>query len=119
MNRAVAVARVHGAQTGLAALDGIKHRSSLEGYHLYHAIRGTFAAELGQVAAALVSFRQAGYLATLPAERNFIALRIRECEVANGASGQTDPAEVCKTSNSSRAWERRPKSRAAGDLDVG
>lgn len=79
MNRAVAVARVHGAQAGLDALDGIKQRTSLESYHLYHAIRGTFAAELGQTAVALTSFRQAGNLATLPAERDFIARRIEEC----------------------------------------
>ena len=60
-------------------LDGIKQRTSLESYHLYHAIRGAFAAELGQVAAALTSFRQAENLATLPAERDFIARRIEEC----------------------------------------
>ena len=82
MNRAVAVARVHGAQAGLDALESIKNRSSLEGYHLFHAIRGTFAAELGQMADALVHFRRAEKLATLPAERDFIAHRIEECRVA-------------------------------------
>ncbi len=80
MNRAVAVARVHGAQAGLDALDGIKHRASLESYHLYHAIRGTFAAERGHLAAAITHFRQAGNLATLPAERDFIARRIEELQ---------------------------------------
>src|SRR5262249_39368832 len=35
MNRAVAVARVHGAQAGLDALENIPHRSVLEGNHLY------------------------------------------------------------------------------------
>jgi len=83
MNRAVAVARVHGAQAGLDALDTIRQRASLEGCHLYHAIRGTFAAELGQAAAALTSFRQAESLATLPAERDFIARRIGECRGTN------------------------------------
>ena len=78
MNRAVAVSRVHGPQVGLDALDAIKDRSSLESYHLYHAIRGTFAGELGQIATALTSFRQAENLATLPAERDFIARRIQE-----------------------------------------
>src|SRR5205807_4175209 len=56
MNRAVAVARVHGPQAGLDALDNIKQRSVLEGNHLYHAMRGTFAAELGQTAAALMHY---------------------------------------------------------------
>ena len=78
MNRAVAVARVHGAEAGLSALDAIKDRSKLEAYHLFHVIRGTFAAELRQRAIALVHFRQAGNLAALPAERDFIARRISE-----------------------------------------
>lgn len=78
MNRAVAVARVHGPQAGLDALDAIRDRSSLESYHLYHAIRGTLAAEMGNLAEALTHFRQAGNLAHLPAERDFIARRIAE-----------------------------------------
>ncbi len=78
LNRAVAVARVHGAQAGLDALTAITNRSSLETYHLYHAIRGSLAAELGQIADALTHLRQAGTLASLPAERDFIARRIAE-----------------------------------------
>ena len=80
MNRAVAVARVHGPQAGLDALAAIPMRSVLEISHLYHAIRATFAAELGHTALAIASFRHAAQLATLPAERHFIALRLRECE---------------------------------------
>ena len=78
MNRAVAVARVHGPQSGMDALDAITDRSKLESYHLFHVIRGTFAAELGNQPAALTHFRQAGNLASLPAERDFIARRIAE-----------------------------------------
>ncbi len=80
MNRAVAIARVHGPQAGFDALDAIKQRSVLEISHLYHAIRGTFAAELGQTDAALAHFRQASKLVTLPAERDFIARRIEELQ---------------------------------------
>jgi len=82
MNRAVAVARVLGAQAGLDALDNIPQRSVLEGNHLYHSMRGTFAAELGQTTAAVTHFRQAAKLALLPVERDFIARRIEECEAA-------------------------------------
>jgi RNA polymerase sigma factor (sigma-70 family) len=78
MNRAVAVARVHGPQAGTDALDAITDRSKLESSHLFHVIRGTFAAELGHQPAALTHFRQAGNLASLPAERDFIARRIAE-----------------------------------------
>lgn len=87
MNRAVAVARVHGPQAGLDALQSIRQRSLLEISHLYYAIRGTFAAELGQTAAALADFRQAQQLATLPVERAFISRRIAEC----GGSTQEPP----------------------------
>ncbi len=79
MNRAVAVSRVHGPQVGMTALDAITDHSKLESYHLFHVIRGTFAAELGNQAAALMHFRQAGNLASLPAERDFISRRVQEC----------------------------------------
>jgi predicted RNA polymerase sigma factor len=82
MNRAVAVARVHGAQAGLDALDNILQRSVLEGNHFYHAMRGTFAAELGQMVVAVDHFREAAKLALLPVERDFIARRIEECAAA-------------------------------------
>ena len=78
LNRTVAVARVHGAQAGINALDAIHDRSKLGSYHLFHVIRGTFAAEVGDQAAAISHFRQAGQLASLPAERDFIARRIAE-----------------------------------------
>jgi len=78
MNRAVAVARVHGPQAGIAALDAITDLSKLETYHLFHVIRATFAAAVGNRSAACHHFHQAESLATLPAERDFIAQRIRE-----------------------------------------
>jgi len=46
-----------------------------------HAIRGSLAFDLGKPADALVHFSQAETLATLPAERDFIEKRIRECAV--------------------------------------
>jgi len=82
LNRTVAVARVHGAQAGLEALDKITARGSLENYHLYHAVRGAFATGLGRSAEALFHFRKAETLARLPSEKKFIARRIRE--VQNG-----------------------------------
>jgi RNA polymerase sigma-70 factor (ECF subfamily) len=80
MNRAVALARVKGPAAGLAALKNIRRRGTLESRHLFHAICGTLAAELGDHPQALVHFRQAGDLATLPAERDFIARQVRACE---------------------------------------
>lgn len=80
LNRAVAIARVHGAQAGMDAVDAIADRSSLEGYHLFHAIRGTLAAELGRMREALDELRMAEGLTDVAAERDFIARRIREYE---------------------------------------
>ena len=71
LNRAVAVARVRGPQAGLEAIEEIANGALLEGYHLIHAIRGTFTADLGHSIEALV---------VLPAERDFLECRIRELE---------------------------------------
>lgn len=81
LNRAVAVARVHGPQAGLAALDAIGKRTPLESYYLYHAVRGSFEAELGNFTPSLTHFHTASDLAELRAEQDFVARRIRECEV--------------------------------------
>jgi len=43
-------------------------------------MRGTFAAELGRSVVAVGHFRQAAKLVMVPAEREFIVKRIRECE---------------------------------------
>jgi predicted RNA polymerase sigma factor len=96
MSRAVAVARVHGSQAGMDALNAITHRDSLKSYHLYHVIYGTFAAELGMLPIALTHFRQAGDLASLPAEREFIERRIEEVKSSNTSSSQQQQAaESC------------------------
>ncbi len=79
LNRAVALARVRGPRDGLAALDQISPRAALEQYALYHAVRGTFCAELNQPAAAAESFRRAEALAVIPSEREFLARRRQEC----------------------------------------
>ena len=85
MNRAVAVARVSGPQAGIDALNAITDHSKLASHHLLHVIKGTFAAELGNQPAAVAHFRQAETLATLPAERDFIARRIQECQIPTNA----------------------------------
>ena len=78
LNRAVALARVHGAQAALDALAAIPARNSLETYHLLHAVRGSFLSELQHRDEALAAFRKAEELAALPSEREFIGRLIRE-----------------------------------------
>jgi RNA polymerase sigma-70 factor (ECF subfamily) len=79
LNRAVAVARVHGPQAGIDALDSIGARGTLQSYHFFHAVRGTLAAEAGRKDEAVAHFRKAASLATLPSEREFLRRRMEEC----------------------------------------
>ena len=81
LNRTVAVARVHGAQAALDSLDSlakIQGRSSLETYHLFHAVRGSFLLELHLREEARAAFKKAEELATLLSEREFIRKLIGE-----------------------------------------
>ena len=80
LNRAVAVARVHGPAAGVDALDRIPRHERLDDYHLLHAVRGALEVEQGHFEVALRHFRKAESLATLPSEREFLAQRIRECQ---------------------------------------
>lgn len=79
LNRAIAVAQVHGPAKGLAALDAITDPGPLDGYHLYHAVRGDFEARLGKNAAAAKHFARALELAETRSEQIFLEQRLREC----------------------------------------
>lgn len=72
MNRAVAVARTHGADQGLAALDAIRPAGALDGYLFHHAVRGVLAAEAGRNEEARRHLARALELASLPGERAFL-----------------------------------------------
>jgi RNA polymerase sigma-70 factor (ECF subfamily) len=80
LNRAVAVARVHGAVAGLKALDSMPQSATLENHHLRHAVAGQLWFEAGDRVKAAASFRRAADLATTVAEKNFLARRVTEIE---------------------------------------
>jgi predicted RNA polymerase sigma factor len=82
MNRSVACARVYGPQAGLEALEAIRDRHSLEAQHLYHAIRASFLAKLGEPAEARAGYQRASDLAPCDAERTFLR---SQAEKAGGA----------------------------------
>jgi RNA polymerase sigma-70 factor (ECF subfamily) len=69
INRAVAVAELHGASAGLDALDGIE----LEDYQPYHAARADLLARAGRAGNALAAYDRAIELTANPAEREFLA----------------------------------------------
>ena len=71
LNRAIAVAELHGPRAGLEALDTVR----LESYHLYHATRADLYARLHRIDDAVTAYDRAIELATNDTERRFLAAR--------------------------------------------
>ncbi|MET1003115.1 MAG: RNA polymerase sigma factor, partial [Acidimicrobiia bacterium] len=71
LNRAVAVAEVHGPAVALACLEDL----DLDRYHLYHATRADFLVRLDRNADAAAAYDRAIELATNAAERRFLTER--------------------------------------------
>ncbi len=80
LNRAVAVARVHGSRAGLEAVESIRHRPMLESYHLLHAVRAEFESQLNNCDAAATHLRRALELTEQTAERLFLTQRLEALE---------------------------------------
>jgi len=83
LNRAVAVANVHGARAGLEAVQAIGDLKQLNGYHLLYAVLGEFEADLNHRETALQYFRKALELTTLKSEQLFLTKRIQQLDVAS------------------------------------
>jgi len=66
---------------GLDAIETMKGRDSLEGYHLLHAVRGHLWLEAGDRERAHASFLRARGLATLRVERDHLS-RLMEAAAA-------------------------------------
>ncbi len=71
LNRAVAVAEVHGPDAALEVVDGL----DLEGYHLFHATRADLLRRLDRSAEAAAAYERAAGLADNTAERRFLEQR--------------------------------------------
>lgn len=80
LNRAVAVAEVHGPQAGIAAVNAIRNLQSLDSYYLRHAVLGDFEARLNHASAAAAHFRKAMELAEIKSEQVFLAKRLAACQ---------------------------------------
>jgi RNA polymerase sigma-70 factor (ECF subfamily) len=72
LNRAVAVAEIHGAGAALQLIDGL----SLDGYYLYHAIRADLLRRLGQPDDAKAAYQAAIERTDNAAEISFLERRI-------------------------------------------
>jgi predicted RNA polymerase sigma factor len=76
LNRAVAIAHVHGPNAGLKALASIPRRKAIKKYYLLHAINGHLLFEAGQRTEAAVALERAIHLAPQRAERAFLQQRL-------------------------------------------
>jgi RNA polymerase sigma-70 factor (ECF subfamily) len=76
MNRAVAVSRVAGALSGLAALDAIRNREALDRHPLLPAIRAELWREAGDASRALECYRAALGLARSAPEQRWLTSRL-------------------------------------------
>ncbi|WP_433563544.1 RNA polymerase sigma factor [Nocardia sp. CA-151230] len=77
LNRAVAVAMVHGPAAGLELIDAIAATGALDEYHLLHAVRGDLLARQGRDAEARAAFRRAADLTGNEIERELLLGRAR------------------------------------------
>lgn len=84
LNRAVAVAKIHGPAEGLRTLAALRGRGTLEHYHLLHAVEGQLWLDAGDGVKATASFRRAHELATIKAERELLARRLAAAEIRSG-----------------------------------
>jgi RNA polymerase sigma factor (sigma-70 family) len=79
LNRAVAVANVHGAEAGLHALQHIRGRKKLDSYYLLYAVIGELQMRLNNPEAAAQEFRKSFELAETKSERAFLLKRLQRC----------------------------------------
>ena len=80
LNRAVAVAQVHGPQAGLQAIEAIPQRGPLESHYLFHAVVGELHWRLKDHRAAAESFRRALQLAQVGPEQIHLARMLERSE---------------------------------------
>jgi predicted RNA polymerase sigma factor len=80
LNRAVALANVHGPQAGLEALAPIRNRKELSSYYLLHAVLGELEAQMNRPQAAAGHFRRSLELAEIKSEHTVLSSRLQACE---------------------------------------
>ncbi len=100
LNRAVAIAEVHGAQRGIEAVRASQNLASLESYYLLYAVLGEFELRLGHTSAAATHFRKSLKLAEIKSEQVFLAKRLEAC------GSQCAPAALTGQTPESLAAER-------------
>jgi RNA polymerase sigma-70 factor (ECF subfamily) len=80
LNRSVVLARVEGPRAALASLEMLTEDAALRRYHLWHAVRGALAAELGDAREAAEHYRAALQCQCTEPERRFLGAKLAEME---------------------------------------
>ena len=80
LNRAVAVAKVHGAAEALASIEPLLEDPKLRNYYLLFAVRGHLLRELGRRTDAAACFRKSLECGGSEPERRFLRRKLAECE---------------------------------------
>ena len=86
LNRAVAVANVHGPKAGLETVRAICDRERLRSYYLFYSVIGELEMRLNNHEAAAQEFRKAFELAETKSERAFLLKRLQKCETVSEPS---------------------------------
>jgi RNA polymerase sigma factor (sigma-70 family) len=79
LNRAVAIANIHGPKAGLEAVRRVRELSKLSSYYLLYAVLGEFEMKSGNRQAAAEQFRRSFELAETKSERAFLLKRLQRC----------------------------------------
>lgn len=80
LNRAVAVAKVHGPAEALRTIELLDDHPKLKDYHLLLAVRGHLLRELGRWTEAADSYRNALQRVCSEPERRFLQVKLEQCE---------------------------------------
>jgi RNA polymerase sigma-70 factor (ECF subfamily) len=83
LNRAVAVAMVHGPRPALALIETLAASGDLDAYHLLHSARADLLRRAGSLEEAAKSYARALALVTNDIERRFLERRLREVQSLN------------------------------------
>jgi RNA polymerase sigma factor (sigma-70 family) len=79
LNRAVAIANIHGPKAGLEAVRDVRDLSKLSSYYLLYAVLGEFEMQSGNLQTAAEQFRKSFELAETKSERAFLLKRLQRC----------------------------------------
>ncbi len=80
LNRAVAIAQVHGPKAGMEAINAMRNRESLNSYYLLHSVLGEFEAGLNNFSAAANHLRKALQLTQMKSEQALLTKRLSDWE---------------------------------------